>query len=72
MEPALRVRLGEPFREHRWLRVEHPFKFHLLDRCGEVHACDLDERVLSREEAIRELVNVYGMETASALPEGYL
>lgn len=52
--------------------VEHPFKFHLLDRCGEVHACDLDERILSREKTLRELESVYGNDAAAALPERYL
>ena len=40
--------------------VEHPFKFFLLDRCREVHACDIDERILSRERTLRELRSVFG------------
>lgn len=52
--------------------VEHPFKFYLLDRCREVHACDLDERILSREAILQELRSVFGNEAAAALPERYL
>ncbi len=52
--------------------VEHPFKFYLLDHCAEVHACDLDERILSREATLRGIARVYGDAAAAALPEKYL
>ncbi len=52
--------------------VEHPFKFHLLDRCSDVHACDLDERVLSREATLEELRRSYGDEAVEGLHGRYL
>lgn len=52
--------------------VEHPFKFFLLDRCREVHACDIDNRILSREEILREIRSVFGDDAAAGLPERYL
>ncbi|MDR6552083.1 SAM-dependent methyltransferase [Paenibacillus qinlingensis] len=33
----------------------HPFKYYLVDKCKEVYACDMDERILDRDEIIKEL-----------------
>lgn len=52
--------------------VEHPFKFYLLDHCREVHACDLDERILSPRETILGLARTYGNAAVEALPGRYL
>lgn len=38
----------------------HPFKFHLSDVCKEVHACDLDKRILSPEAIINNILNDCG------------
>ena len=52
--------------------VEHPFKFYLLDHCREVYACDLDERILSRQATIQGLRNTYGDAAVEGLSERYL
>ncbi|SHE28619.1 class I SAM-dependent methyltransferase [Desulforamulus putei] len=38
----------------------HPFKFYLSDVCKEVHACDLDKRILSTEEIVNDILNDCG------------
>lgn len=50
----------------------HPLKFYLLDNCHEVHACDIDQRILSSEEILKEISEVFGVETANNLPRRYL
>lgn len=30
--------------------VNHPFKFKLIEICAEVHACDIDQRILKYDE----------------------
>lgn len=40
--------------------VCHPFKFALLEKCREVHACDLDERILDPEAIKRDIENDFG------------
>jgi SAM-dependent methyltransferase len=40
--------------------VSHPLKFYLLDRCKEVYANDIDKRLLSRVEMLKEINEVYG------------
>jgi len=52
--------------------VEHPFKFYLLDHCGQVDACDLDERILCRQATLEGLRNTYGDDAVESLPERYL
>lgn len=52
--------------------VSHPFKFYLCDVCGEVHACDSDDRILSREEILRAIAQGHGEDLARALPDRYL
>lgn len=52
--------------------VCHPLKFHLLDVCGEVHACDSDPRILSPRAILQEIAEVYGKDTADAFPARYL
>jgi len=49
--------------------VSHPLKFYLLDHCREVYANDIDKRILSRDEMLKEIKEVYG-ETAT-LDEKY-
>ena len=51
--------------------ISHPFKFYLLDQCKEVYACDLDERILSKEAIVNDIKNDFGMEAADQLPEKY-
>jgi SAM-dependent methyltransferase len=40
--------------------VSHPLKFYLLDHCKEVYANDIDKRLLSRDEMLKEIREVYG------------
>lgn len=50
----------------------HPLKFHLLERCREVHACDFDPRILSHAEILKDIAESFGTTTAEGLPERYL
>ena len=49
----------------------HPFKFHLCNLCEKVYACDLDERLLSKEKILKDIYNVFG-EEAIFFPLEYL
>ena len=49
----------------------HPFKFYLCNLCQKVYACDLDERILSKEEIVADLIDVLGQE-AMNFPLEYL
>lgn len=49
----------------------HPFKFYLADHCREVHACDLDNRILSKEAIHQEIEEVFGKAVADSLPTHY-
>lgn len=40
----------------------HPFKFYLSNLCKEVHACDLDKRLLSKSEILTDIFNVFDRE----------
>ncbi|OAS20631.1 class I SAM-dependent methyltransferase [Paenibacillus oryzisoli] len=40
----------------------HPFKYYLADKCREVYACDMDERLLDTNEIIKELEYYLGKE----------
>jgi SAM-dependent methyltransferase len=40
----------------------HPFKYYLADKCKEVYACDMDERILDTNEIIKELEYYIGKE----------
>jgi SAM-dependent methyltransferase len=52
--------------------MEHPFKFFLVDQAGEVHACDWEEGILSRDAIRKSLRETYGEAAAAQLPERYL
>ena len=52
--------------------IEHPFKFFLVDRVGEIHACDMEEGILSRDAIRKGLRETYGEAVAGQLPERYL
>ncbi|NTU23776.1 class I SAM-dependent methyltransferase [Brevibacillus sp. HB1.2] len=49
----------------------HPFKFYLADQCREVHACDLDNRILYKEAIYQDIVDVFGKRVADSLPAHY-
>ena len=51
--------------------IEHPLKFYLLDRCRECYACDVDERIVSREAIKAALAEKIGEEAASSFPDRY-
>ncbi|MBP1761315.1 MAG: Methyltransferase protein [Firmicutes bacterium] len=40
--------------------IGHPFKYYLCDLCRQVYACDVDERILSNEEILADIFNVFG------------
>lgn len=44
--------------------ITQPLKFHLAEVCEEVHACDKDERILSREAILQEIMLDIGVEAA--------
>lgn len=48
--------------------LSHPLKFHLLDQCARVCACDLDPGIVSRGAIEAEAREVYGIQ---ALPDRY-
>ena len=50
----------------------HPLKFYLLDHCKEVHACDMDERILDKEYILLEIKEVFGESASDNLPRRYL
>ena len=50
----------------------HPLKFYLLDNCREVYACDIDKRILSPEEILKDIADDFGEETATYFPQKYL
>jgi len=50
----------------------HPLKFYLAMNCREVHACDIDNRILSVNEIKKEIYQVFGKENLKKLPEEYL
>ncbi|MBU0661764.1 class I SAM-dependent methyltransferase [Patescibacteria group bacterium] len=52
--------------------IEHPFKFYLLDRTREVHACDTEEGILVPDIMRKGIRNTYGEAAAARLPERYL
>lgn len=52
--------------------ISHPFKFWLAEHCREVHACDWDERILSREAIRQDIASDFGEQAARDLPESSL
>lgn len=40
----------------------HPFKFYLCNLCKKVYACDLDERLLSKNKITTDIIKVFGQE----------
>lgn len=50
--------------------ISHPFKFFLSEKCREVHACDIDERILSPNEMRSEISREYGLNPIS-IPDSY-
>ena len=40
----------------------HPFKFYLCNLCNKVYACDLDVRLVSNKEIVKDIINVFGQE----------
>lgn len=44
--------------------ISHPLKFYLAGFSDEVHACDIDARILSKEAIIREIADDIGVEAA--------
>ncbi|MRN53019.1 class I SAM-dependent methyltransferase [Paenibacillus monticola] len=44
--------------------ISHPLKFYLAGVCAEVHACDIDSRIVSREAILEEISYEIGTEAA--------
>jgi ubiquinone/menaquinone biosynthesis C-methylase UbiE len=42
--------------------ISHPLKFYLAEKSKEVHAVDIDRRILSKEEIIRAIIDDFGEE----------
>lgn len=40
--------------------ISHPFKFYLADNCKEVYALDIDDRILVKDEIIKDVINDFG------------
>ncbi|GAW31225.1 class I SAM-dependent methyltransferase [Carboxydocella sp. JDF658] len=51
--------------------ISHPFKFFLSDTCREVHACDIDERILSSTAILQEIEADFGQEEVTKFPLRY-
>ncbi|MGQ9533133.1 MAG: class I SAM-dependent methyltransferase [Desulfotomaculales bacterium] len=51
--------------------IGHPFKFFLSDVCREVHACDLDPRILSPGAILAEVAREFGENAARGFPTRY-
>lgn len=49
----------------------HPFKFYLSDICREVHACDIDVRILSAQEILKDISNEFGDRVSKHFPAKY-
>lgn len=49
----------------------HPFKYYLCNFCRQVYACDLDQRILSNQEILADMINVFGWQ-ALDFPLQYL
>lgn len=50
----------------------HPLKFYLSENCKEVHAVDLDERILSQEDILKDVCDVYSGVDSRNFTEKYL
>ncbi|MDA8228421.1 MAG: class I SAM-dependent methyltransferase [Desulfitobacterium hafniense] len=51
--------------------ISHPFKFFLAGACQEVHACDLDKRILSPTAILRDIEADFGKEAVDNFPQHY-
>jgi ubiquinone/menaquinone biosynthesis C-methylase UbiE len=49
--------------------IPHPFKFYLAGECKEVHAVDIDERILDLNEISKEMRATFGIENIKVLDE---
>lgn len=47
----------------------HPLKFFLAGTCREVHACDIDPRILSLQEIRRDVSDVFGPAALTHVPD---
>jgi len=52
--------------------IEHPFKFFLLDHAQKVHACDMEEGILSKDVIRKGIRDTYGETAAASLQGRYL
>lgn len=52
--------------------VSHPFKFHLAGLCRKVHACDIDERILTPDTLLEEIRSDFTEPVARAFPRDLL
>ena len=51
--------------------IIHPLKFYLSSTCKEVFACDIDDRILSRNTILKEIKKYFGKDSLKNLPESY-
>lgn len=52
--------------------LTHPFKYFLADKCRELYACDIDERILFPEDTLKDIERDFGKEAAEEIKEKYL
>lgn len=52
--------------------VCHPFKFYMVDVCKEVHACDLETRILSPAAILADIAKEIGLQAACTFPRRHL
>lgn len=52
--------------------INHPLKFYLNDVCKKVYAVDLDIRILSSDEIVKDVKNVFGSYELRYLKKKYL
>ncbi|CDQ38022.1 MULTISPECIES: class I SAM-dependent methyltransferase [Virgibacillus] len=52
--------------------IGHPLKFYLADECHSVYACDIDDRILSREAIWEDAVSSYPEEIKKSVIDNYL
>ncbi|MBB6447367.1 class I SAM-dependent methyltransferase [Bacillus benzoevorans] len=48
----------------------HPFKFAIADICKEVHACDLDMRILSKDKILKDVEVEFGSKQRNIIQKG--
>lgn len=51
--------------------IIHPLKFYLSDICNEVFACDIDDKITSNNEIVKEVQSAFGKNSLKNIPQNY-